>query len=229
VTKTCDGSFFGCSSLTSLVIPESVKQVGNFAFADCSLYPLKFMGATFLGIYRDNLLSLKGWIACPSEQIEYIRAFTNLPIAAWDEKYVFTEVKPLSGGIKISVKHNSEYGSTEGDNDLCIVVSDVNGNEVKRIPAAVDQEIIISGLDVKTQYTLALTWRDANGQIETASDMSFTTESLSGIYDIEYVKPEVKVVGYYDITGRRYDEPIRGINIVVYSDGSTKKIVYSNR
>lgn len=57
-------------------------------------------------------------------------------------------------------------------------------------------------------------------------EQTFTTESVSGIYDVEYVQPEVTVVGYYDIMGRRYDKPIHGINIVVYSDGTTKKAVY---
>jgi len=228
VTAIGERAFNCCSSLTSLVIPESVNLILDYAFAGCSLYPLRFMGTTTsLGDeYPDFLEGLNGWIECRSKQIEHIKQFTSLPVTAWDEKYVFTGIKPLTDGIKLSVNHNAEYGSAEGDTDLCIVVSDVYGNEVKSIPVTVGQEIIISDLDAESPYTLMISWKDANGEIGTSSKLSFTTESQNGV---EYVKPEVKVVGYYDITGRRYDEPIRGINIVVYSDGNTKKIVYSDR
>ena len=36
----------------------------------------------------------------------------------------------------------------------------------------------------------------------------------------------VTVVGYFDLAGRRYDKPQRGFNIVVYSNGTTKKMLY---
>lgn len=46
---------------------------------------------------------------------------------------------------------------------------------------------------------------------------------VDGIYDDNQAKT---IVGYYDVQGRCYNEPIRGINIVRYSDGSSKKIIH---
>lgn len=53
-------------------------------------------------------------------------------------------------------------------------------------------------------------------------EQSFTTEAVDGV---GYVRPaDVTVTGYYTLTGVRYDSPRPGLNIVVYSDGTTKKI-----
>lgn len=46
--------------------------------------------------------------------------------------------------------------------------------------------------------------------------------------DIAADAPEVTVVAYYDLSGRRYSVPQNGFNIVVYSDGTTKKIFFKH-
>ena len=33
------------------------------------------------------------------------------------------------------------------------------------------------------------------------------------------------VKGYYDISGKKHEEPQQGLNIIRYSDGSAKKII----
>lgn len=47
----------------------------------------------------------------------------------------------------------------------------------------------------------------------------------AGVGDITVDKVEPEIVGYYDINGRSYSAPQPGFNIVVYSDGSTKKLM----
>ncbi|MGM9859289.1 MAG: hypothetical protein ACI31C_00885 [Muribaculaceae bacterium] len=56
-------------------------------------------------------------------------------------------------------------------------------------------------------------------------EQTFTTEGEAGIGSIGVDSPEREVIGYYDLSGRRYEEPQRGLNIVVYSDGSTEKVI----
>lgn len=55
-------------------------------------------------------------------------------------------------------------------------------------------------------------------------EQTFTVSS-SGVGNIVMDEPEIEIIGYYDLNGFRYDEPRQGFNIVVYSDGSTKKII----
>lgn len=54
---------------------------------------------------------------------------------------------------------------------------------------------------------------------------TFTTEGTASIYDVESDVEAATVVGYYDLMGRRYNEPFDGINIVLYSDGTSKKVI----
>ena len=46
----------------------------------------------------------------------------------------------------------------------------------------------------------------------------------SGIDDVNETVG-LKIEGYYDVQGRRFDNPVTGINIVRYSDGTTKKTI----
>lgn len=49
---------------------------------------------------------------------------------------------------------------------------------------------------------------------------------VASVEDIEADENAKEVEGYYDLKGVRLEEPIRGqVNIVRYTDGSTKKIV----
>lgn len=55
-------------------------------------------------------------------------------------------------------------------------------------------------------------------------EQSFTTLGVSGIADVTDCEQEVKIEGYYDLSGRKYDKPQPGITIIRYTDGTTRKI-----
>ena len=48
----------------------------------------------------------------------------------------------------------------------------------------------------------------------------------SGIDNITIDAAEPEIIGYFDLNGRRHDEPVKGLNIVVYSNGTSRKVVY---
>ncbi len=51
------------------------------------------------------------------------------------------------------------------------------------------------------------------------------TIDYAGVSDITVDQAEPEIVGYYDLNGRKYAAPQHGFNIVIYSDGSTKKLM----
>ena len=54
----------------------------------------------------------------------------------------------------------------------------------------------------------------------------FDIQDMGGIDGVEVDEATKEVEGYYDLNGIRLEEPVRGqVNIVRYTDGSTKKVV----
>lgn len=66
--------------------------------------------------------------------------------------------------------------------------------------------------------------------VETASgftygdEQTFETPELSGVDDVTTEAAPVEPVGYFDLSGRRYNTPRKGLNIVLYSDGTSRKM-----
>lgn len=80
----------------------------------------------------------------------------------------------------------------------------------------------ITGLNPGTEYVLRSFVETAAGYTY-GEEQPFTTTGSAGVDDIEEDVTAAEIVGYYDLTGRRYDTPQKGFNIVVYSDGSSRK------
>jgi len=80
----------------------------------------------------------------------------------------------------------------------------------------------LTDLEPGTEYVLRSYVETAAGYTY-GEEQSFTTGGSAGIGDIEADETEAEIVGYYDLTGRRYDAPQQGFNIIVYSDGTSRK------
>lgn len=57
-------------------------------------------------------------------------------------------------------------------------------------------------------------------------EQSFQTSGTSELEDTITNSIAPEILGYYDLLGRRYDKPVHGVNIIIYSDGTTKKKYY---
>ena len=85
----------------------------------------------------------------------------------------------------------------------------------------------LTDLKEGTEYTYRAFVETSAGRIY-GDELSFTTPGMGAVDDIAADAPEVTVVAYYDLSGRRYAVPQNGFNIVVYSDGTTKKIFFKH-
>lgn len=66
---------------------------------------------------------------------------------------------------------------------------------------------------------------ETDSGIVCGEEQTFRTLGESGIDDVTDNMTEPEILGYYDLSGRRYDAPQRGFNIVLYSNGRTAKII----
>lgn len=118
-----------------------------------------------------------------------------------------------------------------------------------------DEEIPLYGYqydrDYDAPYSSIMMWAFSNRSNEAFYEYKTITETtLKGGYDKDwdqqksytdyfYYSPirngensisnvkvaDATIIAYYDINGRKISEPVKGINIVVYSDGSSKKLI----
>ena len=56
-------------------------------------------------------------------------------------------------------------------------------------------------------------------------EQRFTTDASTDIGCVETDASSLVIIGYYDLNGRKYNEPQKGVNIIRYSDGSARKIL----
>jgi len=78
-------------------------------------------------------------------------------------------------------------------------------------------------LTAETGYYYSVTAENADGATLSRYDGTFTTGS-AGVEEVATDTPSV--VGYYNAQGIKAAEPWPGLNIVVYSDGTTRKTLH---
>lgn len=84
--------------------------------------------------------------------------------------------------------------------------------------------VTLDNLEEATQYTFRV-FVETEAGVTYGEEQTFTTDGLSYIEDIIGLENDVKVVGYYNIYGIRFERPQQGLNIVVYSNGCSRKVI----
>ena len=124
--------------------------------------------------------------------------------------------------LTIQLNLHEGLPAAEGEN-VGISSARVYINNIE-IPCIGDNKYKATGLAIDTQHHLKITIRYTDGN---EADMFKTyrtliTESI-GHVEIEGTAPVI--CGYYDLGGRRLAGKQRGVNIVRYSDGTSRKIM----
>ena len=86
--------------------------------------------------------------------------------------------------------------------------------------------VTLTDLQPNCAYTFRSFVKTASGTTY-GEERSLITESdpMTGIGNVEYDVPTKAITGYYDLEGRKHNEPQKGLNIIRYSDGSVRKIL----
>ena len=238
VTLICDGAFSYCSNLTSVTIPNSVNLIDESAFRGCTRLTsvtipnsvTKIGDGTFASctsLTEVYISDLSAWCEIDfgnydSNPLYYAKKFklngtkiTNLVIPndiTQIKKYAFYNCSILTS---ITIPNSvTEIG--QGAFSGCLLDSvtsycmtpplcynkafDGNYSAKLKVPKG-----------TKDAYANATEWNEFTNVLEIAS--------------IETVKADndATEVARYDIYGHRLSEPTKGINIVKYSDGTTRK------
>ena len=251
VTEIKSGVFSDCSSLTSVDIPSSVTEIGSWAFDDCtSLTSVNipssvisigwgaFSGCTFLtsinipsSVTKIYSSTFSGCSSLTSVNIP--SSVTVIRNHAFSSCTSLTSVNIPSSVIYIG------YNAFDG----CTSLTSVN---IPSSVTAIGYQAFKDCNSLKSIYVYAEDVPSLESNVFDGCDSKNCTLYVpNGTYDAYWVSnfgyfenivefdatsinntvatPEVKGTARYAVNGQRLTAPIKGINLVKYSDGTVKK------
>ena len=207
LTKIGDNAFYQCSGLKSLTFPNGLTEIGDKAFAYC--YGLKSLtlpdGITEINSYTFatclNLTSLTLSANLTSISLGGFKgcfALKNLTIPSGLTSLSNLHITDISTTIE-SVYVSSSVPATAG--------SFFDGVDLSNCTLYVPKGMIWN-------YKLADVWKNFGKIIE------YDTTGIDKVT----TRSDVKEISRFSLDGQRLTAPTKGMNIVVYSDGSIKKV-----
>ncbi len=120
-----------------------------------------------------------------------------------------------------------EYWSVAGGAKAKRMLAEAPAGSVSKIFATGQvMTATLTDLAPSTTYTLRAFVTTVAG-VTYGEEQTFTTPAdAAGIIGIDPDMSEPEVTGYYDLNGRRHEEPFSGLNIIRYSDGSARKVFF---
>ena len=201
-------AFYGCSGLTSLTLPAGITEIGYKAFYGCSgLTSLTLpAGITSIGEYAfygcSGLTSLTlpaGITSISDNAFQGCSGLTSLTLPAGITSIDYAAFSGCSGLTSIYV-----YAEKVPKMSSAVFYDVDKKNCTLYVPRGTEQD-----------YFLADVWGDFENIVEfDATGIDKTTTST-----------DVKEVSRFSADGQRLAVPVKGLNIVKYSDGSVRKVV----
>ncbi len=232
VTEIGCYAFFGCTSLTEITIPEGVTTIEDQTFNSCWCMAKVSMGSGVTSIgkqafsYCPSLtsISLPEGIMTIGDYAFYgssALAKITIPdgvtsIGQYTFKYCSGLARATIGSGVTSIGESAFYD--------CTNLLEINSKNPT--PPAISSSTTFEGVDKSTcVVNVPLGSKDLYANAEYWKEFSNINEiDFAGINTVIY-DGDVEEVERYTIDGIKIDRPQRGINIIKYSDGTTRKVM----
>ena len=220
ITTIRNGAFCGCSGLTSLNLPASLTEIGNHTFYGCSgLTSLNLPSSltTIGGSAFYGCSGLKEVKFCINDNLDtYLtkgHPYINVDCGI---KYYLNDKEITSIEIPSNVTSLGDYAFQKCSTLQSVYVSWSTPISAGKAFDEFDTSKCTLYVPQGTEqdYFLADVWGDFGNIVEyDPTGIDKTTTST-----------DVEEVSRYSVNGQRLVGPTKGLNIVKYSDGSVKKV-----
>ena len=209
ITAISNGAFGGCSSLKNIELPAGITSIGDYAFVGCS---------NLTNVILPSALTSIGNIAFANcSNLANVTLSSNITSIGSSAFQDCSSLKNLTISKEVtSIKDialNNSYNWLELESVYVAWQNPIEaGSFFNRIKISNCTLYVPQG--AKEAYANADIWKDFGNIIE---------YDATGI-DKVTSRSDVKEISRYSLNGQRVTSPTKGVNIVIYSDGSIKKV-----
>lgn len=209
VTTIGDNAFSDCSNLTNVTLPSALASIGDYAFRGCSNLTNVILPSAFTAIGNvafsgcSNLANVT-----LSSNITSIGTYAFQNCINLKNLTISKDVTSIK-----DIAFNNSYDDLELESVYVAWENPIEaGSFFIRIKISNCTLYVPQG--TKEAYANADVWKDFENIIE---------YDATGIDKVTN-RSDVKEISRYSLNGQRVTSPTKGVNIVIYSDGSIKKV-----
>lgn len=195
---------------------------------------IRNLNTNYLWKYRPYFLSNSGkyyygdWVGLDPSNTSYfeptVHTYANITI---EGNTALVKGYALEGTDNVTVQGFKYWKSTASAPSLVPALS-VPANATTVVANGQVMTTTLTNLDYGTTYCYVAFVTTSEGETFYGEEQTFTTENApTDIQEIEtnVEDKEIRIIGYYDLNGRQLSTPVKGVNIIRYSDGTTRKMI----
>lgn len=209
-----DQVFCNCTSLTTLTIPNSVKSIGNYAFQDCSSLTSISISCNVMGI-GESVFS-----GCSSlTHLSIPNGVTSIGICAFRGCTGLTYIVLPSSLVYIN---DQAFESCTGLTDVYCYAETIpyTSNEIFMSTPINEVTLHVPAVSIEA-YKEKKPWSDFKNFVA----LTDSDPKPANMSEVKISEGNATVAKFYTIDGKRISNPLKGINILRMSDGTSKKVV----
>ena len=252
VTIIDKDAFHNCAGLTSVTIGNGIQNINSFAFGECPyLTDVTCHAETVPNTANDAFMHSQIGQATLYVALASVNAYKAAdPWKSFKSIVAIEDITDVNSNLNCTVDWNGSTASSitpwginyargvdltinnYSDKDIKIAKIDayINSSNIGSLPdventdiPAGTQKVFSFSISNSSAMPSTLPWLEIHYKI---GAKTFVKDSrVPGTTSIHEINNEAEIIGIYDINGRKFNEPQKGINIVRYKDGSTKKVI----
>lgn len=223
-------SWYSNPKTASVYIGGCVGNSSSSSFISCLSKTLSFIGKHNNGTYDRVAFDYGGIVGNPSlsELKNCVAMTTKYAVSGHDYTWVSTGYHTSSTYGGISSRSPKRLNSCYSNNDIERTTSKVSSNNEGEhgstsfsTPQMNSQQFVD-----EINFFCNMEFGEKRWNLNNDGKLVLIKNSDTDAIDLIHSDNNVTILGIYDLSGKKHRNTVKGINIIRYSDGSTKKVIH---